>query len=97
MSFVGSERGDQNRQNSSGIQHRGRRAGWRSDRVRRSVRGMDEHRPDPATENPRDDAAEETSDDDAPLGGDETTEEQLEADNEVEEDMLKSLDPENPA
>lgn len=32
----------------------------------------------------------------APLGGDETTEEQLEADNEVEEDTLKTLDPDAP-
>lgn len=32
----------------------------------------------------------------APLGGDKTTEEQLEADNEVEEDMLKTLDPDDP-
>ena len=31
--------------------------------------------------------------DDAPTGGDQTTEDQLEADNEVEEDMLKTLDP----
>ena len=31
--------------------------------------------------------------DDAPVGGDETTEEQLEADNPVEEDTLKTLDP----
>jgi len=30
---------------------------------------------------------------DAPVGGDETTEEQLEADNPVEEDTLKALDP----
>ncbi|GAA1957233.1 hypothetical protein [Microbacterium deminutum] len=30
---------------------------------------------------------------DAPTGGDETTEEQLEADNAVEEDSLKTLDP----
>lgn len=30
---------------------------------------------------------------DAPLGGDETTEEQLEADNPAEEEMLKTLDP----
>lgn len=30
---------------------------------------------------------------DAPVGGDETTEEQLEADNPAEEDTLKSLDP----
>ena len=30
---------------------------------------------------------------DAPVGGDETTEEQLEADNPVEEDTLKTLDP----
>ena len=30
---------------------------------------------------------------DAPVGGDETTEEQLEADNPAEEDTLKTLDP----
>lgn len=30
-----------------------------------------------------------------PLGGDETTEEQLEADNPVEEDTLEALDPDN--
>ncbi|RLK52758.1 hypothetical protein [Microbacterium telephonicum] len=35
--------------------------------------------------------------DDAPLGGDETTEEQLDADNAAEEQMLKTLDPDNPA
>ena len=35
-------------------------------------------------------------DQDAPLGGDETTEEQLEADNPVEEDTLKTLDPDAP-
>lgn len=46
---------------------------------------MDEHR--------RDD---ETPEDDNPTGGDETTEEQLEADNPVEEDTLKTLDPDNP-
>lgn len=38
----------------------------------------------------------ETPEDDAPLGGDETTEEQLQADNAVEEDMLKTLDPDSP-
>jgi len=32
----------------------------------------------------------------APTGGDETTEEQLEADNPVEEDTLKTLDPDAP-
>lgn len=44
---------------------------------------MTDHRTDdhPAEEN------------DAPTGGDETTEEQLTADNEVEEDTLKTLDP----
>lgn len=31
--------------------------------------------------------------DETPVGGDETTEQQLEADNPVEEDTLKSLDP----
>jgi hypothetical protein len=35
----------------------------------------------------------ENEQDDAPLGGDDTTEEQLEADNEVEADTLKTLDP----
>ncbi|REJ08374.1 hypothetical protein DY023_01180 [Microbacterium bovistercoris] len=34
-------------------------------------------------------------DQDAPLGGDENTEEQLEADNAVEADALKSLDPDD--
>ncbi len=33
---------------------------------------------------------------DAPTGGDETTEDQLDADNPVEEDTLKTLDPDNP-
>jgi len=33
---------------------------------------------------------------DAPSGGDETTEEQLDADNPVEEDTLKTLDPGSP-
>ena len=33
---------------------------------------------------------------DSPTGGDETTEEQLEADNPVEEDTLKTLDPDAP-
>lgn len=33
--------------------------------------------------------------DDAPLGGDATTEEQLDADNKIEEDTLKSLDPDD--
>ncbi len=60
---------------------------------------MDEHRPDPAEESwPADTAEENTGTDDAPLGGDETTEDQLDADNAVEQDMLKSLDPDdNPA
>jgi hypothetical protein len=34
--------------------------------------------------------------DDSPIGGDQTTADQLDADNEVEEDMLKSLDPDAP-
>jgi hypothetical protein len=33
---------------------------------------------------------------DSPIGGDETTEEQLEADNPAEEDTLKTLDPDDP-
>lgn len=56
---------------------------------------MDEHRPDPAEEiRPENPARLEQ--DDAPLGGDDTTEEQLDADNEVEKDMLKTLDPDAP-
>lgn len=38
----------------------------------------------------------EPIDADAPLGGDETTEQQLDADNEAEEQTLKSLDPDSP-
>ncbi|HYI33919.1 MAG TPA: hypothetical protein VEX88_10700 [Glaciibacter sp.] len=34
--------------------------------------------------------------DDSPTGGDQTTEDQLDADNEVEEDTLKTLDPDAP-
>lgn len=37
-----------------------------------------------------------TPEDDSPTGGDETTEDQLEADNPVEEDTLKTLDPDSP-
>lgn len=44
---------------------------------------------------PADDDAPE-ADDDAPTGGDPTTEEQLEADNAVEQDTLKTLDPDAP-
>ena len=60
---------------------------------------MDEHRPDPAEESrPAETAEENIGGGDAPLGGDETTEDQLDADNPVEKDMLKSLDPDdNPA
>lgn len=36
------------------------------------------------------------TDDDAPLGGDETTEAELDADNAVEEDTLATLDPDAP-
>lgn len=35
------------------------------------------------------------SDGSAPAGGDETTEEQLEADNAVEQDTVKALDPDD--
>jgi len=37
-----------------------------------------------------------SQDDESPTGGDQNTEDQLEADNPVEEDMLKSLDPDAP-
>ena len=58
---------------------------------------MDEHRPDPAEERRPEDRAEDVDGhgNAAPLGGDEATEEQLDADNEVEEDMLKSLNPDD--
>ena len=39
---------------------------------------------------------EQAPEDDNPTGGDETTEDQLEADNAVEQDTLKTLDPDNP-
>jgi hypothetical protein len=38
-------------------------------------------------------AEDQPAENDAPTGGDERTEEQLEADNPVEEDTLKTLDP----
>ena len=41
-------------------------------------------------------SGEHTPDDDSPTGGDETTEEQLEADNPAEEDTLDTLDPDSP-
>ena len=53
---------------------------------RASVAPMTDHRSDDQP----------TAEDDAPTGGDQTTEDQLEADNEVEEDMLKTLDPDAP-
>lgn len=56
---------------------------------------MDDRRPDPAEErHPEHTAAHD--DDGAPLGGDETTQEQLHADNAVEEDALKALNPDDP-
>ncbi|GAA1534812.1 hypothetical protein HD600_001718 [Microbacterium ginsengiterrae] len=59
---------------------------------------MDDHRPDPAEETRPDDfAADRTADSDGtPLGGSSATEEQLDADNEVEEDALKALNPDDP-
>lgn len=47
------------------------------------------------TQRPDNETADEATND-TPLGGDETTEEQLTADNAVEEDTLATLDPENP-
>lgn len=41
-------------------------------------------------------AEDEPLEQDSPVGGDETTEEQLEADNPAEEDTLKTLDPDAP-
>jgi hypothetical protein len=65
---------------------------------------MEDHRPDQADERRPEDTAEEAAGaansggaDQSPLGGDKRTEEQLDADNEVEKDALKSLDPDSPA
>lgn len=55
---------------------------------------MDERRSDDADE-ARPDATAEDAQKRAPLGGDHTTEEQLGADNAVEEDALKALDPDD--
>lgn len=41
-------------------------------------------------------ADDKPADQEAPIGGDETTEDQLEADNPAEEDTLKTLDPDAP-
>ncbi len=43
------------------------------------------------------DSAREPIDENAPLGGDEGTENQLQADNPAEEETLKTLDPDSPA
>ena len=42
-------------------------------------------------------AEDEPIEEDAPTGGDETTEEQLQADNPAEEETLKALDPDAPS
>ena len=42
------------------------------------------------------DNAQNPTEDEAPLGGDEGTEDQLEADNAAEEETLKTLDPDSP-
>lgn len=60
----------------------------------RSVPAMDDHRPDPAEERHPDNLPAH-DDEGAPLGGDETTEQELDADNAVEEDALKSLNPDD--
>ncbi|MET0734289.1 MAG: hypothetical protein ABWY55_01390 [Microbacterium sp.] len=41
-------------------------------------------------------AEDQPIEEDAPTGGDKTTEDQLEADNAAEEDTLKTLDPDSP-
>ena len=56
---------------------------------------MNEHRPDPAQESRPAHPARAKSES-APLGGDETTEDQLDADNDVEKDMLETMDPSDP-
>ncbi|UYO97541.1 hypothetical protein OED01_02055 [Microbacterium sp. M28] len=57
---------------------------------------MDQHTG--RTPHPEEPAEGPDIEEDAPLGGDETTEEQLTADNAAEEDTLRTLDPDdNPA
>ncbi|WP_300266467.1 hypothetical protein [Microbacterium sp.] len=55
---------------------------------------MDDHRSDPAEERHPDSPA-QVDQTRAPLGGDETTEEQLDADNDVEQDTLETLNPDD--
>lgn len=57
---------------------------------------MDEQRSDDATPERDSPVGGETPQGDSPVGGDETTEDQLEADNAVEQDTLATLDPDNP-
>ncbi|MFH8251400.1 hypothetical protein ACH3VR_13590 [Microbacterium sp. B2969] len=47
----------------------------------------------PGTDRPASDLDDGEQSEDLPTGGDETTEEQLEADNPAEEETLKALDP----
>lgn len=60
-------------------------------------RQQDVSAPEPAAsdDQTRDESASAPADDDAPLGGDENTEDQLTADTAVERDALKSLDPDD--
>lgn len=51
--------------------------------------------PDADDDDPRDRDGSDPPQRDAPLGGDETTEAQLTADNEAEEDTLRTLDPDD--
>lgn len=57
---------------------------------------MDERRTEGATPGDGEQAGAEQAGGGNPTGGDQTTEEQLEADNPVEEDTLETLDPDNP-
>lgn len=56
---------------------------------------MEDRRPEPAEERHPEDFAAANGGEGAPVGGDDTTEEQLDADNAVEEDAVKALDPDD--
>lgn len=57
---------------------------------------MDEERSDQQPEPTEGQPGDQPVEQDSPLGGDETTEDQLVADNPGEEEMLKTLDPDSP-
>ncbi|GLJ80721.1 hypothetical protein GCM10017586_24040 [Microbacterium imperiale] len=62
----------------------------------RNVASMSSHDTPTGDRHDDDTSAEQSITDDAPTGGDTTTEDELTADNAAEEDMLKTLEPGDP-